>query len=188
MTLKAYRYRNYYSRNLDHDDFTSPEADSSDSFSSKIPEYALIIKDWFENEKPYLSHNFKLTDVAAVVPLNRHIFRVFSTRGWDIVSAIWYANIVSTKYLPAACRKTGYVYCRYSRTMRFCLSQHFPQKFCRDAWRALHPGDFRAEGFENTDSHSVKKRLNQPFFDGNANIASVLLSGGVSVKFIFFEK
>lgn len=52
---------------------------AADSFTSRIPEYAMAIEEWFASERPYLAQNFKLTDVAAVVPLNRtYISRVFN--------------------------------------------------------------------------------------------------------------
>ncbi len=155
VTLKAYRYRNYYSRNLDHDDFTSQEADSSDSFSSKIPEYALIIKDWFENEKPYLSHNFKLTDVAAVVPLNRtYLSRVFNEGLGHS-----FGDMVREHRIDEACRllveKPDMSIADIAEQCGFASHSTFHRSFV-GMRGGLTPGDFRAEALKNTDSHSVK--------------------------------
>lgn len=41
------------------------------SFEEKIPCYVETFKSWMEKEKPYLYKDFKLTDVARVLPLNR---------------------------------------------------------------------------------------------------------------------
>ena len=155
VTLKAYRYRNYYSRNLDHDDFTSPEADSSDSFSSKIPEYALIIKDWFENEKPYLSHNFKLTDVAAVVPLNRtYLSRVFNEGLGHS-----FGDMVREHRIDEACRllveKPDMSIADIAEQCGFASHSTFHRSFV-GMRGGLTPGDFRAEALKHVDLHSVK--------------------------------
>ena len=155
VTLKAYRYRNYYSRNLDHDDFTSPEADSSDSFSSKIPEYALIIKDWFENEKPYLSHNFKLTDVAAVVPLNRtYLSRVFNEGLGHS-----FGDMVREHRIEEACRllveKPAMSIADIAEQCGFASHSTFHRSFV-GMRGGLTPGDFRAEALKHVDLHSVK--------------------------------
>ena len=98
----------------------------SDSFSSKIPEYALVIREWFENEKPYLSHNFKLTDVAAVVPLNRtYLSRVFNEG-----LGCSFGDMVREHRIEEACRllveKPAMSIADIAVAMRFCLSQHFP--------------------------------------------------------------
>ena len=41
------------------------------SFEEKMPSYVDTFKSWMEQEKPYLHKDFKLTDVAKVLPLNR---------------------------------------------------------------------------------------------------------------------
>lgn len=49
------------------------------SFEAQLPSYVDKLKDWMEKEKPYLYKDFKLTDVAHVLPLNRsYISRVIN--------------------------------------------------------------------------------------------------------------
>lgn len=49
------------------------------SFEVKMPEYVDLFKTWMEKEQPYLYRDFKLTDVARVLPLNRsYLSRVFN--------------------------------------------------------------------------------------------------------------
>lgn len=49
------------------------------TFESKIPDYLNILQKWMEEERPYLYKDFKLTDVARVLPLNRsYLSRVFN--------------------------------------------------------------------------------------------------------------
>ena len=59
-----------------HDDM---EIVSEQTFEDRIPSYIAILKHWMEEEKPYLYKDFKLTDVARVLPLNRsYLSRVFN--------------------------------------------------------------------------------------------------------------
>lgn len=49
------------------------------SFESQIPQYLQTLKTWMEKEKPYLYNDFKLTDAARVLPLNRtYLSRLFN--------------------------------------------------------------------------------------------------------------
>ena len=49
------------------------------SFDNKIPVYTAKLKSWMEEEKPYLFNDFKLTDVARILPLNRsYLSRIFN--------------------------------------------------------------------------------------------------------------
>ena len=49
------------------------------TFSTKIVSYKEQLQQWMETEKPYLFHDFKLTDVSHVLPLNRtYLSRVFN--------------------------------------------------------------------------------------------------------------
>lgn len=49
------------------------------TFESRIPSYISTLKKWLDEEKPYLYKDFKLTDVARVLPLNRsYLSRVFN--------------------------------------------------------------------------------------------------------------
>ena len=51
----------------------------SNSFSDKIPLYVEKFEMWMEEEKPYLHQDFKLSDVATVLPLNRsYLSRMFN--------------------------------------------------------------------------------------------------------------
>lgn len=57
----------------------APDVAVEESFEARIPEYAATIKQWFDSEHPYFSQSFKLTDVQAVVPLNRtYLSRIFN--------------------------------------------------------------------------------------------------------------
>ncbi len=52
---------------------------SEDSFLCKLPEYKSSVQQWLEEKKPYLRREFKLMDVAEVLPLNRsYLSRVFN--------------------------------------------------------------------------------------------------------------
>ena len=52
---------------------------TDNSFEQKIPVYINSLKAWLDAEKPYLYTNFKLTDVARILPLNRsYLSRVFN--------------------------------------------------------------------------------------------------------------
>lgn len=58
---------------------TSNEVHTEQSFTKQIPNYITILKEWMETEKPYLYSDFKLSDVARVLPLNRsYLSRVFN--------------------------------------------------------------------------------------------------------------
>lgn len=49
------------------------------SFESRIPSYMEDFKQWMDKEKPYLYHDFKLSDVSRIMPLNRsYLSRVFN--------------------------------------------------------------------------------------------------------------
>lgn len=57
----------------------APEVAGDESFEARIPEYAATIRQWFDTEHPYFNQAFKLTDVQAVVPLNRtYLSRIFN--------------------------------------------------------------------------------------------------------------
>ena len=52
---------------------------SDDTFENKIQDYTRQLKQWLEEERPYLYNDFKLTDVSRVLPLNRsYLSRVFN--------------------------------------------------------------------------------------------------------------
>lgn len=52
---------------------------SEDSFLRKLPDYKNTVQQWLEEKKPYLRREFKLMDVAEVLPLNRsYLSRVFN--------------------------------------------------------------------------------------------------------------
>lgn len=56
-----------------------PDEVEDETFEKRIPEYAAIIKAWFDAEHPYYNQSFKLTDVSAVLPLNRtYLSRIFN--------------------------------------------------------------------------------------------------------------
>ena len=49
------------------------------SFEARIPSYVEDFKQWMDKEKPYLYHDFKLSDVSRIMPLNRsYLSRVFN--------------------------------------------------------------------------------------------------------------
>ena len=49
------------------------------SFKSKMPVYVESLKNWMEQERPYLYKDFKLTDVGRQLPLNRsYLSRLFN--------------------------------------------------------------------------------------------------------------
>lgn len=55
------------------------EATGDVSFGTRIPCYVEKCKQWLETEKPYLFKDFKLMDVARILPLNRsYLSRVFN--------------------------------------------------------------------------------------------------------------
>ena len=55
-----------------------PGVAGDESFEARIPEYAATIRQWFDTH-PYFNQAFKLTDVQAVVPLNRtYLSRIFN--------------------------------------------------------------------------------------------------------------
>lgn len=57
----------------------APDVAADESFEARIPEYAATIRQWFDTEHPYFNQAFKLTDVQAVVPLNRtYLSRIFN--------------------------------------------------------------------------------------------------------------
>lgn len=57
----------------------APGVAGEESFETRIPEYAATIRQWFDTEHPYFNQAFKLTDVQAVVPLNRtYLSRIFN--------------------------------------------------------------------------------------------------------------
>lgn len=50
-----------------------------ETFEKRIQTYKISIEKWMEKEKPYLFRDFKLTDVARILPINRsYISRVFN--------------------------------------------------------------------------------------------------------------
>lgn len=52
---------------------------SEDTFEKKLPEYVASLREWLDEEKPYLDKDFKLTDVARRIPLNRtYLSRIFN--------------------------------------------------------------------------------------------------------------
>ena len=58
---------------------TAEGASADYSFEMKIPQYLATLKGWMEVEKPYLYKDFKLTDAARVLPLNRtYLSRLFN--------------------------------------------------------------------------------------------------------------
>lgn len=55
------------------------KAQGDKSFENKLPGYIAILKEWMEEEKPYLYKDFKLSDVSRVLPMNRsYQSRVFN--------------------------------------------------------------------------------------------------------------
>ncbi len=51
----------------------------ADCFTARIDEYAAAVREWLEQEKPYLRSDFKLLDVAQAVNLNRtYLSRIFN--------------------------------------------------------------------------------------------------------------
>lgn len=51
-------------------------------FHTQLPEYKAKIEAWMEETKPYLRKDFKLMDVAAVLPLNRTYLSQIFNEGW----------------------------------------------------------------------------------------------------------
>lgn len=51
-------------------------------FLAKLPEYKASVQQWMEETKPYLRKDFKLIDVANVVPLNRTYLSLIFNEGW----------------------------------------------------------------------------------------------------------
>ena len=55
------------------------KAQGDKSFEDKLSGYIAILKEWMEEEKPYLYKDFKLSDVSRVLPMNRsYQSRVFN--------------------------------------------------------------------------------------------------------------
>ena len=51
-------------------------------FLVKLPEYTTKVQQWMEETKPYLRKDFKLMDVAGVLPLNRTYLSQIFNEGW----------------------------------------------------------------------------------------------------------
>ena len=52
---------------------------NENSFEAKLPNYVEKLKNWMEQEKPYLYKDFKLGDTTRILPLNRsYLSRVFN--------------------------------------------------------------------------------------------------------------
>lgn len=51
-------------------------------FLVKLPEYKTKVQQWMEETKPYLRKDFKLMDVAGVLPLNRTYLSQIFNEGW----------------------------------------------------------------------------------------------------------
>ena len=51
-------------------------------FHTQLPAYKATIQAWMEEAKPYLRKDFKLMDVAAVLPLNRTYLSQIFNEGW----------------------------------------------------------------------------------------------------------
>lgn len=51
-------------------------------FLTKLPEYKTMVQQWIEETKPYLRKDFKLIDVAGVLPLNRTYLSQIFNEGW----------------------------------------------------------------------------------------------------------
>lgn len=80
-------------------DTSFPEGDES-VFLLRLPAYREQIADWMQKDKPYLNPNFRLMDVAEILPLNRtYLSRVFNegfgnsfsdvVRGYRMREAEW---------------------------------------------------------------------------------------------------
>lgn len=52
------------------------------AFLVKLPEYKAKVQQWMEETKPYLRKDFKLMDVAGVLPLNRTYLSQIFNEGW----------------------------------------------------------------------------------------------------------
>lgn len=60
-------------------DTVDEDSITDSSFENKIIHYTELLKNWMEEEKPYLYTDFKLTDVSRVLPLNRsYLSRIFN--------------------------------------------------------------------------------------------------------------
>ncbi len=63
--------------NNSHDEYKKAVVDSG--FSDSLPAYRLTVEEWLAKAQPFLRQDFKLTDVAEVLPLNRsYLSRVFN--------------------------------------------------------------------------------------------------------------
>ena len=51
-------------------------------FLVKLPEYKTKVQQWMQETKPYLRKDFKLMDVAGVLPLNRTYLSQIFNEGW----------------------------------------------------------------------------------------------------------
>ena len=86
-----------------------PGVAGDESFEARIPEYAATIRQWFDTH-PYFNQAFKLTDVQAVVPLNRtYLSRIFNEGLGESFS-----DYVRDRRMAEA------MHCRHSRALRFC--------------------------------------------------------------------
>ena len=68
----------------------TPQTAKEDTvFSEKLPYYKEVVEKWMETSQPYLRVDFKLLDVAEVLPLNRtYLSRVFNESFGSSFSAV----------------------------------------------------------------------------------------------------
>lgn len=69
----------FFKNDMNADISEEQDDEGSGSFESRLPDYVRTINNWLDSVKPYLDPNFKLTDTADVVPLNRsYLSRIYN--------------------------------------------------------------------------------------------------------------
>jgi len=114
-----------------------------EGFKSRIPQYADVIKAWFENERPYLDRSFRLIDVATVVPLNRtYLSRIFNEGlGESFSDMVGRLRMEEAKRLLVESPEISIA--EIAERCGFATHSSFHRAFVRYA--GMKPGDYRQQ-------------------------------------------
>ncbi len=117
---------------------------SEDSFEARIPQYADDVRRWMETDRPYLDRSFKLTDVSAVVPLNRtYLSRVFNEGlGESFNDMVSRLRMEEAKHLLRDAPEVSIA--DIAERCGFASHSSFHRAFVRRV--GMKPGDYRQSG------------------------------------------
>jgi len=116
-------------------------AADDEGFRARIPQYASLIRSWFEKERPYLDRSFRLTDVATVVPLNRtYLSRIFNEGlGESFGSMVIRLRMEEAKRLLVEAPDMSIA--EIAERCGFAFHSSFHRAFVR--FTGMKPGDYR---------------------------------------------